>query len=89
MMSDYQIALEGIKAELEAIMLYENLLKKTTDKVLAKTLGDIILEEKKHVGEFLANILDKDADLLNNGIDEVCKLAKMIDVDHPACRMKL
>ena len=55
-----QILRIGIIAELDAINLYEQLLKMVNDEKLRKVFLDIIKEEKTHVGEFLSILLEID-----------------------------
>ena len=57
---DNEILRVGIIAELDAINLYEQLAAMTTDKNIKKMLLDIAKEEKTHVGEFQALLLNRD-----------------------------
>jgi rubrerythrin len=50
----------GIIAELDAVNLYEQLAAMTTDENIRKMLLDIAKEEKTHVGEFQALLLNRD-----------------------------
>ena len=52
------ILLEGIKAEIEAINLYADLIHATSDKRLKNTLREILNEEEVHIGEF-SGLLEK------------------------------
>ena len=57
---DSEILRTGIIAELDAINLYEQLAAMTTDENIKKVLLDIAKEEKTHVGEFQALLLNRD-----------------------------
>ena len=57
---DQEIARLGMIAELDAINLYEQLAAMTDNKNLKIMLMDIAKEEKTHVGEFEALLLDLD-----------------------------
>ncbi len=50
----------AIIAELDAVSLYEQMARKTTDERLIKVLLDIAKEEKTHVGEFQALLVQFD-----------------------------
>jgi rubrerythrin len=50
----------GIIAELDAVNLYEQLAAMTTDENIRKMLLDIAKEEKTHVGEFQALLMNRD-----------------------------
>jgi len=52
----------GLIAELDAINLYEQLAAMTKDLNIRKVLLDIAKEEKTHAGEFLAMLLKRDAE---------------------------
>lgn len=54
----------GIIAELDAINLYEQLAAMATDNDIKKILLDIAKEEKTHVGEFQALLLERDKEQL-------------------------
>lgn len=62
---DEEILRAGIIAELDAINLYKQMEAMTKDESLKKILLDIAREEKTHVGEFQALLLDKDAEQKN------------------------
>ena len=69
----------GISAELDAISLYEQLAAALEEEGIKKVFMDIAKEEKTHVGEFQALLLEKDAEQereLKNGKDEVEELTK-------------
>ncbi len=71
----------GIIAEFDAISLYLQSAKKSSNKNLKKVFLDIAKEEKTHVGEFLAllNKLDTEQlDELKAGNKEVKDLTKSI-----------
>lgn len=57
---DREILRTGIMAELDAISLYEQLAAMTSSKKIKSVLLDIAKEEKTHVGEFQALLLDLD-----------------------------
>lgn len=57
---DREILRVGLIAELDAINLYEQMAALTDDKHLKTILLDIAKEEKTHVGEFQALLLEKD-----------------------------
>ncbi|MCK4588901.1 MAG: rubrerythrin [Nanoarchaeota archaeon] len=57
---DNEILRAGLIAELDAISLYEQLAAMTTDEDIRKILLDIAKEEKTHVGEFQALLLERD-----------------------------
>jgi len=77
---DNEILRTAIIAELDAINLYEQLAAATQSKDLKKILLDVAKEEKTHVGEFQAMLLDRDTEQvkeLEKGRKEVEKeLAK-------------
>jgi rubrerythrin len=57
---DKEILRLGIIAELDAVNLYEQLAAKTSSEDIRKILLDIAKEEKTHVGEFQALLLEID-----------------------------
>jgi len=57
---DTEILRAGIIAELDAINLYEQMAAMTQDENIRKILLDIAKEEKTHVGEFQALLLNRD-----------------------------
>lgn len=59
---DKEILRVGLIAELDAINLYEQLAAMTKDLNIRKVLLDIAKEEKTHAGEFLAMLLKRDAE---------------------------
>jgi len=59
---DKEILRLGIIAELDAVSLYEQLGAKTRDKKIKEILLDIAKEEKTHVGEFQALLLERDGE---------------------------
>ena len=74
---DKQILRVGIIAELDAVSLYEQLASKANDERIKKVLLDIAKEEKTHVGEFLALLLELDKqqkEELEKGKEEVEEL---------------
>jgi len=59
---DKEILRVGLIAELDAINLYEQLAAMTKDLNIRKVLLDIAKEEKTHAGEFLAMLLKRDVE---------------------------
>jgi rubrerythrin len=57
---DKEILRAGIVAELDAINLYEQMAAMTENRTIKQILLDIAKEEKTHVGEFQALLLEKD-----------------------------
>jgi rubrerythrin len=57
---DKEILRLGMIAELDAVSLYEQLASKTENSKLKKVLLDIAKEEKTHIGEFQALLLELD-----------------------------
>ena len=57
---DRELLRVGLIAELDAINLYEQLAAEATDERIKKLFLEIAREEKTHVGEFLAVLLEKD-----------------------------
>ncbi len=57
---DMEILRAGIIAELDAINLYEQMASMAQDENIKKMLLDIAKEEKTHVGEFQALLLNRD-----------------------------
>jgi rubrerythrin len=55
-----EILRTGVIAEMDAINLYEQMAALTTKGSIKKVLLDIAKEEKTHVGEFLALLLEED-----------------------------
>lgn len=73
---DTEILRAGIIAELDAINLYEQMASMAQDKNIKAMLLDIAKEEKTHVGEFQALLLNRDKEQvkeLENGKKEVKK----------------
>jgi rubrerythrin len=73
---DAEILRVGIIAELDAINLYEQMAAIAQDKNIKAMLLDIAKEEKTHVGEFQALLLNRDKQQvteLANGRAEVKK----------------
>ena len=73
---DREIVRFGVIAEFDAINLYEQLASMATDKNIKKILLDIAKEEKTHVGEFQALLLNRDKEQvkeLEEGKKEVKK----------------
>lgn len=57
---DEEILRVGIIAELDAVNLYEQMAAMAQDKNIKAILLDIAKEEKTHVGEFQALLLNRD-----------------------------
>ncbi|MDD4995995.1 MAG: ferritin family protein [Patescibacteria group bacterium] len=57
---DAEILRVGIIAELDAVNLYEQMAAIAQDENIKKILLDIAKEEKTHVGEFQALLLNRD-----------------------------
>jgi rubrerythrin len=57
---DKEILRVGMIAELDAVSLYEQMAAMTEDKNIKAILLDIAKEEKTHVGEFQALLLNRD-----------------------------
>ena len=57
---DCEILRVGMIAELDAVNLYEQIAAKAQDEGIKKILLDIAKEEKTHVGEFQALLLERD-----------------------------
>jgi rubrerythrin len=77
--TDKEILRLGIIAELDAVNLYEQLAAQTKNEKLKKVLLDIAKEEKTHVGEFQALLLELDkeqAKELENGKKEVKEISE-------------
>ncbi len=76
---DKEILRLGMIAELDAVSLYEQLAAKTENKKIKKILLDIAKEEKTHVGEFQAALLELDPEQvkeLEEGRKEVDELSE-------------
>jgi len=76
---DKEILRLGMIAELDAINLYEQLATKSKNKKIQSILLDIAKEEKTHVGEFQALLLELDKEQveeLEKGKKEVDGLSK-------------
>jgi rubrerythrin len=74
---DREILRVGMIAELDAVNLYEQMAALTEDKIIKKILLDIAKEEKTHIGEFQALLLEKDKEQveeLQAGKEEVEEL---------------
>jgi len=64
----------AIEAELDAISFYEQLAELIEDKRIKHVFYDVANEEKEHVGEFLAALLEVDPELgkyMKEGFEEV------------------
>ena len=73
-----QIARIGMIAELDAINLYEQLASISENEKIKKVLFDIAKEEKTHLGEFQALLLEQDKEQgkeLEKGKEEVEELS--------------
>lgn len=75
---DKEILRVGMLAELDAVNLYEQMAAMTEDEKIKEILLDIAKEEKTHVGEFQALLLERDDEQgkeLEEGKKEVEELA--------------
>lgn len=75
---DNEILRVGMLAELDAVNLYEQMAAMTQDEKIKEIFLDIAKEEKTHVGEFQALLLERDdeqAKELEAGRKEVEELA--------------
>ncbi|HYA33940.1 MAG TPA: ferritin family protein [Candidatus Bathyarchaeia archaeon] len=75
---DKEILRAGIIAELDAISLYEQMAALTNSDAIKASLLDVAKEEKTHVGEFQALLLQFDSEQveeLEHGKREVAELA--------------
>jgi len=75
---DKEILRLGMLAELDAVNLYEQMAAMTEDNKIKRILLDIAKEEKTHVGEFQALLLEKDEEQareMEEGKKEVEELA--------------
>ena len=66
---DKEILRLGMIAELDAVSLYEQLAAYTDNQQLKNTLLDIAKEEKTHVGEFQALLLQLDKEQENELVE--------------------
>ena len=57
---DNEILRVGLIAELDAVNLYEQMAAMAKDNGIKKVLLDIAKEEKTHIGEFQALLLERD-----------------------------
>lgn len=78
-LTDKQILRLGMIAELDAVSLYEQLASNTKSEKLKKVFLDVAKEEKTHIGEFQALLLELDNEQVNEleeGKKEVEELTK-------------
>jgi len=76
---DKEILRVGMIAELDAINLYKQMAAMTKNKLIKKVLLDIAREEKTHVGEFQALLIELDKEQkeeLEKGKKEIKELKK-------------
>ncbi|MEW6408219.1 MAG: demethoxyubiquinone hydroxylase family protein [Patescibacteria group bacterium] len=76
---DREILRVGMIAELDAVNLYEQMAAYAQDENLKRVLLDIAKEEKTHIGEFQALLLQRDKEQeeeLKKGKKEVEEIAK-------------
>ena len=59
---DREILRSAIIAELDAVNLYEQFAALTDDEDMKKILLDVAKEEKTHIGEFQAMLLERDSE---------------------------
>jgi len=72
-----EILRAGIIAELDAVNFYEQMAAFTTSIIIKKVLLEIAKEEKTHIGEFQALLLELDKEQVNelkHGAGEVSEL---------------
>ena len=62
---DREILRAAVIAELDAINLYEQMAALAQDKNIREILLDVAKEEKTHVGEFQALLLNRDKEQVN------------------------
>ena len=77
--NDSQLLRQGMMAELDAVSFYEQLASQAKSDVVKKLFLDIAEEEKTHLGEFEAALLELDEeqdDELENGKNEYEELKK-------------
>ncbi len=71
--STEQILRMSVSSEFEAIALYQSLLENIDDKDIKKVFNEIIIDEKRHVSQFMQLLLniDKEQDKqMDKGIQE-------------------
>ncbi len=76
--TDLELLRAGILAELDAINLYEQMAATTDDENLKKVFMEVAKEEKTHVGEFQAMLLERDSEQveeLKKGKEETEEIA--------------
>ncbi|MBM4402099.1 MAG: rubrerythrin [Candidatus Cloacimonetes bacterium] len=76
---DQELLRVGIIAELDAVSLYEQLAAATGNEQIKKVFLDIAREEKTHVGEFQALLLQLDQEQkeeLQKGAKEIAELTE-------------
>ena len=73
---DKEILRLGMIAELDAVNLYEQLAAETNNEKIKRVLLDIAREEKTHVGEFQALLLELDKEQVEELEKEKKKLKK-------------
>ncbi len=76
---DKEILRVGMVAELDAVSLYEQMAVMTDDENIKKVLLNIAKEEKTHIGEFQALLVEKDKEQekeLEGGKKEVEELTE-------------
>ena len=79
-----QILRAGLIAELDAINLYEQMAALSKKPLIKNVLLDVAEEEKEHVGEFLALLLEEDEEQeeeLEEGREEVEEERKELEED--------
>lgn len=78
---DKEILRLGIIAEMDAVNLYEQLASRTKSGRIKQVLLDIAKEEKTHIGEFQALLLEIDKEFdqeIDNGKNEINEISKKI-----------
>ena len=74
---DKQIARLGMMAELDAVSLYEQLAANTENAKMKRVLLDIAKEEKTHIGEFEALLLELDQEQVKESEQGKREVAEM------------
>lgn len=75
---DKELVRIGIIAELDAINLYEQLAAATDNEDLKEVFLDVAKEEKEHVGEFEALLLDLDEEQVKEGEEGKKEVEEML-----------
>lgn len=76
--SDKEILRAGLIAELDAINFYEQLAEKTNNEDIKEVLLDVAKEEKEHVGEFEALLMEEDLEQVDQSQEGKEEVEEMI-----------